>query len=130
MLDASIAVRWLIPGDGDEEAQLILDRLRVGGAMVPQLWHYEVRNALLVAERRGAIPQLAAESRIRGLSALPIVTDRDAVLDQAMDLAIKHGLSYYDALYLELALREALPLATLDGRLNAAAMAAGVESLC
>ena len=98
--------------------------------MVPQLWHYEVRNALLVAERRGAIPQLAAESRIRGLSALPIVTDRDAVLDQAMDLAIKHGLSYYDALYLELALREALPLATLDGRLNAAAMAAGVESLC
>ena len=61
---------------------------------------------------------------------MPIVTDRDAVLDQAMDLAIKHGLSYYKALNLELALREALPLATLDRRLNAAAMAAGVESLC
>ena len=47
-----------------------------------------------------------------------------------MDLAIKHGLSYYKALYLELVLRQALPLATLDRRLNAAAMAAGVESLC
>lgn len=56
MLDASIAVRLLTPGDGDEEAQLTLDRLRIGGAMVPQLWQYEVRNALLVAERRRAIP--------------------------------------------------------------------------
>jgi predicted nucleic acid-binding protein len=120
----------LIPGTDDEEAQLILDRLRIGGAIVPQLWHYEVRNAMLVAERRGAIPQLAAELRIRGLSALPIVTDRDAVLDQAMELAIKHGLSYYDALYLELACRETIPLATLDRRLTAAAVAAGVESLC
>lgn len=108
---------------------MILDCLRTGGAIVPQLWHYEVRNALLVAERRGVIPRLAAQSRTRGLSALPIATDRGAVLDQAMELAIMHGLSYYDALYLELALREAVPLATLDRRLNAAAMAAGVESL-
>ena len=130
MLDASIAVRWLIAGDGGEEAQAVLDRLRVSGAIVPQLWHYEVRNALLVAERRTVIPRQAAVLRIRTLSGLPIATDREAALDQAMELAVTCGVSYYDALYLELACREALPLATLDRRLIAAATAAGVESLC
>ncbi len=129
VLDASVAVRWLIGGGGDEEALMSLDRLRVTGATVPQLWHYEVSNALLVAERRAAIPERGAELRIRSLAALPIVTDREAAPDQAMELAIAHGLSYYDALYLELAHRKSLPLATLDRRLAAAATAAGVESL-
>ena len=72
---------------------------------------------------------LAAQLRTRGLSASPIITDHGAVLDQAMEPAIMDGLPCNDALYLELAHRESIPLAPPDRRLNAAAMAAGVESL-
>ncbi len=93
---------------------------------MPKLRQFENRYALLVADRRGAIPPLAVEVRIRGLSALPIVTDRDAALDQAMALAIVPGLSNLDALHPVLAVRESVPLASLDRRLNAAATAAGV----
>ena len=55
VLDASIVSDWLLDDEFDPRASTALTRLRQDGAVVPQLWHYEVRNALLSAERRGRI---------------------------------------------------------------------------
>ena len=105
-----------------------LTRLRRDGAIVPPLWHYEVRNALLAAERRGRVSQNGTTERLDSLKALPIRTDGDTNLQAAFNLAREHGLSFYDALYLELAKRLGTTLATLDRKLAGAALAEGLET--
>ena len=60
---------------------------------------------------------------------MPSQTDAQANLDAAFDLARLYGLTMYDAMYLELALRHRLPLATLDRQLAQAAADAGAETL-
>jgi predicted nucleic acid-binding protein len=61
---------------------------------------------------------------------LNITTDKataDHALGETLNLARRYKLSAYDAAYLELAMREALPLATLDADLEKAAKKAGVK---
>jgi predicted nucleic acid-binding protein len=50
-------------------------------------------------------------------------------VENVLPLAVQHAISSYDAAYLELALRKAAPLATLDAGLARAARAAGVEPI-
>ncbi len=127
VLDASITANWLLGDEFDPRAAYALDWLRQNEAIVPQLWHYEVRNALLVAERRGRVPRGETIERLDSLRGLPILTDQEADLQKAFGLAGAHGLSFYDALYLELALRREAQLATLDALLAQAAIAEGLE---
>ena len=94
---------------------------------MPQLWHLETRNSLLVAERRGRLSAGGVKERLDALKGLPIRTDEEPDLQSAFDLARAHGLSFYDVLYLELAKRESTELATLDGALGRAAVAEGVS---
>jgi predicted nucleic acid-binding protein len=61
------------------------------------------------------------------LAQLPIDIDTTAPNPaQVFDLALRHDLTSYDALYLDLALRHSLPIATQDRALANAALAAGV----
>ncbi len=103
-----------------------MTRLAEWEALVPQHWHLEVRNALIVGERRGRIRPDEVDDRLIDLRILPVRTDSDPNFDAALSLARVHGLSFYDALYLELARRRSLPLATLDGALGAAAVNEGL----
>ena len=100
-----------------------------GVVFVPQHWHLEVRNALLVGERRGRITSEQTSTSLTYLSELPLLTDSEPDLNAALDLARSHGLSFYDAIYLELAHRRQVELATLDGRLKQAASAEGLGIL-
>lgn len=93
---------------------------------VPQLWHYEVWNAVLIGVRRGRLSPDSAGTHLGRLARLPVVTDGEADLSAAFELAVAHGLSFYDALYLELAARRGAALATLDARLARAAAAEGI----
>ena len=127
VVDASITADWLLGDEFDPRATIALGRLRRDGAMVPQLWHYEIRNVLLVAERRGRVPEGGTKERLDSLIGLPIVTDQEANLEVAFNLAREHLLSFYDALYLELAKRREAEIATLDGELARAARAEGLE---
>jgi predicted nucleic acid-binding protein len=98
--------------------------------LVPWIWHLEVINALLVAERRGVIDQERGSRFLRRLRELPIHTEATPPIGldpQLHALARSAGLSAYDACYLELALRSGSRLATFDGALAAAALNAGVE---
>lgn len=132
VLDCSIAVSWCFADEAAPETDALLQRVRDETALVPMLWHLEVGNVLLQAERRGRITTAAAVSRLELLGALPIATDDEmpsGVLRSAMALARSENLTTYDAAYLELAMRRALPLATKDRRLREAAKRVGVEIL-
>ena len=128
VVDASVVIAWLSNDEDDPRADRVLERLVEEGALVPQLWHVETRNALLVAERRGRLSADEVEQRLDALNDLPIATDEEPDLQSAFDLAKAHGLSLYDALYLELAKRRRATLATLDRPLGRAAAAEGVPS--
>ena len=126
VVDASIVVAWLFDDEDDSRADRALERLAEEGALVPQLWHLETRNSLLATERRGRLSGEEVEQRLDALKDLPIATDEEPDLRSAFDLARAHGLSLYDALYLELAKRRRATLATLDRPLGRAAAAEGV----
>ncbi len=110
-------------------ADAALERLTSVAAVVPALWWFEVRNLLVANERRGRIDPVGTANFLGDLAKLPITADRDPDSSNLLTLAREHGLTVYDAAYLELALRLALPLATLDRALAATATAAGVALL-
>jgi predicted nucleic acid-binding protein len=129
VVDASVAASWLLPDERDPQADALLAGLEAARGIVPRLWHYEVRNVLLVAHRRGRLSAKGMTERVAGLSALPLDTDDEPDLGEALALAAKHGLSFYDGLYLELACRRHARIATLDRRLGDAARTEGVAVL-
>ena len=125
VLDASIAGAWLLEDEDDPAANAAMSRLAIEFALVPELWHLEVRNLLIVAERRGRVGAAGLENGLRRVGELPIRTDTEPSLGTALALARRHRLTIYDALYLELALRADAPLATVDRALAGAAVAEG-----
>ena len=103
-----------------------LTLVKVNGALVPRFWHIEMRNVLLSGERRNRIDAWQADQHLANLLALPLRIDDGLDLADAFILARAYGLSFYDAIYLELARRHNAMLATLDGRLTRAANAEGL----
>jgi predicted nucleic acid-binding protein len=131
VLDASAALPWEIADENDAAALELLSAVAEHSAWVPALWWTEMANALAVAERRARLPGLAPAALDR-LARLQLQTDPtppENVAADALALAQRHGLSVYDASYLELATRLGLPLATRDADLRRAARKAGVELL-
>jgi|SRR5579872_3852188 len=129
VLDCSLTVAWFFEDEADAYAQAVEDSLPAAAAIVPTLWPLEVANALLMSERRQRATEAKVTTFLGLLKALPITLDDETAArawQESIHLARTHELSVYDAAYLELALRRGLPLATLDDRLEAAAVAAGV----
>ena len=132
VLDASIAVAWCFEDEADPAADALLDSLKARGAVVPALWPLEVANVLVQAERRGRITMTTVDGRLAAFAALSITVDTTSWRSTgaaALALARLHGLTTYDAAYLELAMRRGLPLATRDKALRRAATAVGVGVL-
>jgi predicted nucleic acid-binding protein len=127
VLDACIAACWAFPDEQDPRADEALTRVRTEDAVVPSLWWFAVRNILVVNERRKRITESGTNSFLRELARLRFRVDREPEEATVLRLARAHRLSIYDASYLELALREAIPMATLDTELAAAAAAEGTR---
>ena len=125
VLDASIAACWAFPDEHDRRADQALERVRTDDAVVPTLWWFEVRNILVGNERRKRTTEAVTANFLRQLGRLRLRVDHEPEEVAVLRLARTHGLSVYDASYLELALRQAIPMATLDERLAAAALAEG-----
>ena len=123
VLDASVAVAWLLGEEQEPKASSALARLESSEAVVPSIWHMEVRSALLRAERRQRITANQFDDLLGRLMVLPVSTDEKPNLDVATALARRHRLSLYDAVYLELATRTHAEVATLDHALARAAAA-------
>ena len=123
---------WIFPDEATAATRRLLDELLDTRAFVPALWPVETANVLLVATRRGRITKDEWPEVRAHLDALPIEVDPIAASctwGAVLDLASTHRISAYDAMYLELAVRMRIPLATLDQSLGAAGRAAGVDVL-
>jgi len=122
----------VLPGEATDETNAALDHVTEQGAIVPSLWHLEIANVLLMAERRSRISRAQRSRAIGAFAALPIMIDVETTTQawgRTLDLAVEQGLTLYDATYLELALRTGLPLATLDRELKRAATLLGMPNL-
>jgi predicted nucleic acid-binding protein len=131
VLDASVTLNWAFPDEYNPLAIRAGQLLESSeeSALVPSLWWYEVRNILIVNERRGRTTPLRTASFLKELADLTIGMDFSQDESIVMELARQTRLTVYDAAYLALALRERLPLATLDKALKSAALAVGVPLL-
>jgi predicted nucleic acid-binding protein len=133
VLDASVALAWLLDDPVPAYALNVKRSLGKTRALVPALWNLEMANALAVGERRGI---LTSEQLVRSVNLIEqlmgeaIETAASVVtLRQLLATARSFRLTAYDAVYLETARTEGVPLATLDRALRAAASQAGVELL-
>jgi predicted nucleic acid-binding protein len=130
VLDCSIAVSWCFEDEASEVCDALLERVRDEGALVPSLWHLELGNVMIQAERRGRVMSADVTTRLELIGDLPIVTDGETplrALHEILALARAENLTTYDAAYLELAIRRGLPLATNDKRLRSAGKNTGVQ---
>jgi predicted nucleic acid-binding protein len=124
VVDASAVAGWLLPGeDGADPATLLAEEEPIAA---PWLLWTELRNILVVNERRGRLPPGIAELAVEAVEGLGIALDTAPSGPGVLELARRHRLTVYDALSLELALRVQGRLATLDGALRQAAVAEGV----
>jgi predicted nucleic acid-binding protein len=131
--DSSVAIAWAVPSQATEGTIALLESVLASSqVVVPVLWGFEVANSLLVLWRRRIIRDDQYERARQDLDMLESVVDEEGprfALDKISSLAKQHSLSVYDAVYLELALRRAIPLASRDSALNKAAKRAGVRTL-
>ena len=129
VVDCSVTMAWCFEDERTPETDALLARVVETGAFAPAIWPLEVCNVLLGAARRKRIPAEAISQVAQRIAALPIAIDTEGVelsWSRTLQLAERYGLSSYDASYLELAQRKALPLATLDTALRNATGTAGM----
>ena len=130
IIDSSMALSWCFEDERDADAVASLQRVAEAGARAPALWPIEIANGLLMAQRRGRVAADKRRQLLVFLQQLPVTVDAETAArawDSGSQLAEQHQLTVYDALYLELALRSGLPLATRDRALQSAAVAAGAQ---
>jgi predicted nucleic acid-binding protein len=126
VLDASVSACWALDDEEHTTADAALDLSGIEEIRVPSLWWFEIRHLLIVAERRKRLSVTTTNAFLRSLQRLRLSTDRTPDENDVILLARRHGLTVYDSSYLALAMRERLPLATLDKKLAAAAQSEGV----
>jgi predicted nucleic acid-binding protein len=132
VLDASVAISWCFPDDPTENtpySRAILQHVEEADVVVPEIWAFEIANGIFVAySKRKRINEADIHQYVQLLGSLPILVVRGEWLKSIAleSLARKHDLAAYDAAYLDLALREKLPLATSDEMLKRAALPEGV----
>ncbi|MHB1304012.1 MAG: type II toxin-antitoxin system VapC family toxin [Acidiphilium sp.] len=132
VIDSSIALTWCFEDEASPETDLLFERVRDDGAVVPGLWHLELSNVLLQAEKRGRVSMGDVALRLDLIADLPITVDQEMTSRawrEILTIARAEGLTTYDATYLELAVRLGLPLLTKDKELAETAKRLGVVVL-
>jgi predicted nucleic acid-binding protein len=130
VVDASVALAWCFPDEASDYADGVLVALEGHTILVPALWSIEITNAVLIAERRKRIKQAEIRRFVELLDGLTVIIDSQSVTESVsniLPLAREYGLSAYDAAYLDVAVRQGVPLATLDSALQKAGRKAGIE---
>jgi predicted nucleic acid-binding protein len=133
IVDASVGFAWVYEEQSTPETDGLLNQVAAGATVVvPALWFLEMANVLLVAQRRHRLTALHRKAALGKLAAMQFTMDEEGMrhaFSITSELAEKHGLTIYDATYLELALRRSLPLASRDEALKTVARRCGVKTL-
>lgn len=127
VLDNSVVSGWFLENQATPYTEAVAQRLRNDHAHVPAVWELEFTNVLRTACVRQRLDAQRAQAVVVQIDALPISVDHHPVArSEMLALALRFGLSSYDAAYLELALRLQCPIATQDEAMRQAALASGV----
>lgn len=127
VVDNSVVVGWMLPAQATAYTRRILERVRREQIIVPSLWPIELANVMIVRKRRGAMTAAQIHGALRRIQQLKVAVDSEPIAPESLfAIGERHGLTAYDAAYLELAQRRGIPLATADNGLQRAARAAGV----
>ena len=132
VLDNSVVMSWCFKDEENQYADNVLDYLSDATALVPSVWPLEVMNVLLVAERRKRLSEADSVRFISLLSQLPISVEYESperIMRELLSFAKENNLSSYDASYLDLSMRNGIPIATLDNKLLAVARKVDVQIL-
>ncbi|MBI3939913.1 MAG: type II toxin-antitoxin system VapC family toxin [Acidobacteria bacterium] len=132
VLDTSVTMAWCFEDETSRYSERVLEILSAGEALVPSIWPLEVVNVLTYAERRRRLTRAGTIRFLTVLGRFPITIDGEGALrafEAILPIARERRVTAYDAAYLELAMRESLPLATLDVNLKRAAQAVGIGIL-
>jgi len=129
VLDASVCAVWALADETHPLADAAMELLNRENALVPSLWWFEVRNVLVMRERRKQLTPLESGTFLNFLQGFPIWVDPERDEEAIFGFSRTYQLSFYDAAYLDVAHRKRLPLATLDKALRNAAEAAGIQLL-
>lgn len=133
IVDASVGFAWVYKEQATPETDELLNQVAAGATVVvPALWFLEMANVLLVAQRRHRLTAIQRKSALEKLAAMQFTMDEEGMRHAfgiTSELAETHGLTIYDATYLELASRRSLPLASRDEALKTAAKRCGVKVL-
>ena len=133
IVDASVGFAWIYEEQATPETDGLLNQVAAGATVVvPALWFLEMANVLLVAQRRHRLTAIQRKAALEILTAMQFTIDEEGTryaFGITSELAEKHGLTIYDATYLELASRRSLPLASRDEALKTAARRYGVKTL-
>jgi len=132
IVDCSIAMAWLFNDEATPKTDSLLTRMTTETALVPAWWFIEITNVLAMAERKGRITPAQSDAFIADLGKLGIEWDDEAphrAFTYLLTLCRRHRLTSYDAIYLDLAVRRNLPLATLDDDLRKAAKKLSIRLL-
>ncbi len=121
IIDASVCLCWALVDEQHPIADEAYARMRTEEAYVPALWWFELRNALIMNERRRRLSDGDVSNFLRHISDLRIQIDPLPAEADVLALSRTHRLTVYDSAYLELSRRKNLPLATLDADLAEAA---------
>src|SRR5438128_981020 len=112
VIDSSITAAWCFPDERTDYMNAVLRNLSAPTeAVAPRLWAYEVRNSILMGYRRKRITRAEADEFLVSIQDLPIRLRDPFSYDAVFQMADRHGLTVYDAAYLDLAVRERLPIA-------------------
>jgi predicted nucleic acid-binding protein len=129
VVDASVALAWVLPDESSVYADAVLTAVERDGLRVPELWAREIANGLAVAYLRKRITSADEQAFLAALSQLRIDVEQASaltVIRNGTAAARHYGLTAYDAAYLHLAAREKLTLATLDTAMRKAAEQSGI----
>ena len=129
IVDAPVALCWLLPDQQTQGSEALLERAEYEGLVVPELFHLEVANKLGLRRRAGKMSVDAIRHAENAILSLSLKTEHVGYESPMALLQImqRWGPTSYDSVYLDLALRLGLPLATFDAEPAGAARGAGVE---
>jgi predicted nucleic acid-binding protein len=119
----------LVPDEEHSRTDELQEILASGEAIVPQHWPLEIANLCRSAIKRGRLEAEVGSARLEDVRRMAVPIDSETVArlwTETMSIAVRHDLTPYDAAYIELAARLALPIFSYDRKLCTAAAAAGV----
>jgi len=126
VVDASVMVSILFKDEENKYSKSFLDCIKNGTkVIVPEIFHAEILNVLVVSEKRGRLNSDNTQKILRFLLDLNFLTISHLDKEDVLELAKMYSLTSYDAIYLSLAKKEGLQLATLDKKLEKACVSEG-----